>query len=301
MGILDDFTMAQVGPLLVPGEQVLGMGYATEWGSKNSRGLYAEEPRLCAATDRRLLLLHTELSNGAVQPQNRGLTEWWFEDIMAVQVMNENQRPLAENMLENWLQFSLAAKPGCGPQLQGDGARITVYGAANTGFANPISLRAQFVPWLTPRVQGNQFPPSPERAAAREARARTQQAAAAQQLAASDARKKAASAALPLRVAYAGAVLCVVMTLLYVSLIVASIGKLDDHETAAASHRKSAAATKDAAERARQTSDAKFEDEMGDRERTTLVLRALGGAAFLAGSVGLVFVIRRLRRKAAAA
>lgn len=292
MGMLDDFTSAQVRPMLVPGEQILGLGYVTVWGSANSRGVYPEEPRLGAATDLRLILIHTELEKDVPLPQNQGVTEWWYEDISILHPKGENQR-------ENWLQFALAAKPGCGPKLDGGADRVTVYGAPNLGFDNPMALRGQLVPWLLPRVQSQAFPPSPARAASREARFRADQAAVAQRIAANEAKMKAFTAALPQRLAYAGMAVCVLFVLLFTNGVVAAVKNVNRHEHAAASARRFAAMTKDKSERARLESHARDEDEYASSSWTDIAIRSIGGTVCIGGSVGMLLLARRLRRKAA--
>lgn len=294
MGILDDFTYAQIAPRLMPGEQIFGMGYVTVWVRSGGRFEYTDEPRLGAATDRRLFLVHTEKERDYPQPRNLGLTEWWYEDLLLMDVKYDDHA-------RNEVQFALGAKPGLGPGYEGRAERVTVHGNPHLGFSNPMPLRSQFVPWLLPRVQGRAFPPTAERAAQRDALVREQQAAYAQKQAVSAANSKASAKRLPLRLAFAGAAACLLGTLLFAYAAVLASTKAGRHLEAAERNRGYAAEETTKEGRQRVEGNAELEEQFAANSKNDLLMTGAISVVCLGGFVGMLFVVRRQRRKLAAA
>jgi hypothetical protein len=230
MGALDDFTYAQIAPRLVPGEQILGMAYCTVWDRQAQGGV---APRLGAATDRRLFLIATELERNVPAARNLGITEWWYEDVAKM-------HPVGVDQAANFEQFAFASRPGFGPTYDtGDYAdRISIHGATNLGFSNPIWLRTQFVAWLKPRIDGGGFPQTAARAALREAHFRERNAAAQQQQQRAAVARQASRKVLPMRLAYGAAILAL--------LGAAAIG-WGAYQTFASAGRKAATAVEERA------------------------------------------------------
>lgn len=163
MGQIDDFLSAQVGPQLLPGEQIMGFG-CVRWPDKlNVIGTPERyEEWLATATNLRLILFKTE--NSGVfniltvkpKPMNKETRVWWYQEIQQVQLGSVQG-------IGNGVFMSLVPYEPLGA-YEGKARRYDMFPAAE-GCDGHAQFVAQFRTWLQGQVAAGAFPMDEQRRA----------------------------------------------------------------------------------------------------------------------------------------
>ncbi len=161
MGQLDDYIVAQVTPMLQPGESIGFFGAAENYPRYNPLGNPVGNPRilLVAVTEKRLFLLESEgsgmMGGGPPKPMHSSVEVWDFAAVRSVSYKWYGGLHKAHGLI-------MSPHDGLGP-LQGKGRRIDIKREIE-GCDAQANLCDQFPAWLQGQVEAQGFgpPPPPE-------------------------------------------------------------------------------------------------------------------------------------------
>lgn len=161
---IDGWVTSTLAGGLEPGESVMGVAHV-----RRATGLdYTPfDDWIAAATDRRLILLGTEVQGVGtftVLPQNRGAVVWWYQDLERAG-LRDLGLTLAEKAITSvsgpMRVLTLQAWEGIRPTPQE--SETYLIPRNSLGLTGQVNFFEQYAAWLKPRVDARAFPLTPDR------------------------------------------------------------------------------------------------------------------------------------------